>query len=903
MSLNCTGDQTVYLINCLKMENKKYKSLTVKGLQNTSFISFILIFSLLIFLQGCGPNKPVAVIITEKGNVPMQVTYGIGKLKEQLSMKGYRVRNSETARPVQEGPVFITGLAAGKGIASEKLAAAGKNLPAGLEGLVIHKFGNGDSSEIVICGSDANGLMYGLLDVARAVGLSNSEQDRFSLVKNIEEQADLAERSVSTYTMQRAWFESRLYDENYWKCYFDQLARSRFNSFVVIFGYENGGFMAPPYPYFFNTEGFPDITMTGITPEQQKKNVQAFNRMISLAHERGIKVLAGIWDHIYRGGVQSGGLPDRDVPNKPQPSLVWGVTTNNLTAYSLKSIEKFIDTFPGIDGIQFRMHPESGLTDEEMPLFWHNVFRMIMEKNPGMQVDLRAKGLPDEIIADAYAQGLKFRVTTKYWMEQMGLPFHPTHINKQNQTDRRHSYADLLRYPQTYRMHWRLWNGGTNRILLWGDPEYGRRFAGSAKLYNGTSFEINEPLATKMETQPQDAKPFDLLNPSYQYYKYEFERYWYLFDVFGRTGYKTATSEELWKAEFSSRFGQHAGPLVRQALHTASLVLPRIVASAYNYKYFPTTRGWAEKMHFGGLEEFSKGGGTDIQQFVSFEEEAENIILGKEDPRTSVFETSEWFAETSDSILNLVRKAENTGIQPENKEFLSTLTDLKIYGYLAEYYSHRVVAAVCYNLFKKTNQNNALDEAVTYEKQALEAWQKIVESAGNVYAKDLLMGICRMGMCGDWSSDLEQLKKEFQGLTEMQAGLNNKPGQKSGASIKIPVRKQKPGDVTPPEVGLMTNDQAIPGKPMEITAEVKDPSGMKWVKLRYRHLSQYEDYQTLEMKSGKDGMTYKAEIPGSFIVPQWDLMYFIETMDKAGNGKIYPDFRKETPYVVIKPVR
>ena len=31
--------------------------------------------------------------------------------------------------------------------------------------------------------------------------------------------------------------------------------------------------------------------------------------MIRLAHERGIEVTAGIWDHIYRGGVQGGGIP------------------------------------------------------------------------------------------------------------------------------------------------------------------------------------------------------------------------------------------------------------------------------------------------------------------------------------------------------------------------------------------------------------------------------------------------------------------------------------------------------------------------------------------------------------------------------------------------------------------
>ena len=94
----------------------------------------------------------------------------------------------------------------------------------------------------------------------------------------------------------------------------------------------------------------------------------------------------------------------------------------------------------------------------------------------------------------------------------MGLPFHPTHINRQNQFDRRHSYADLLRYPQRYKMHWRLWNGGTSRVLLWGDPEYARRFAESTHLYDGDGFEVNEPLCTKMEAQPHDMPPFDLLN-------------------------------------------------------------------------------------------------------------------------------------------------------------------------------------------------------------------------------------------------------------------------------------------------------------------------------------------------------------------------------------------------------
>ncbi len=44
--------------------------------------------------------------------------------------------------------------------------------------------------------------------------------------------------------MNRAYWESRFYDDAYWARYLDMLAHDRFDSIVVIFGYENGGFLA-----------------------------------------------------------------------------------------------------------------------------------------------------------------------------------------------------------------------------------------------------------------------------------------------------------------------------------------------------------------------------------------------------------------------------------------------------------------------------------------------------------------------------------------------------------------------------------------------------------------------------------------------------------------------------------
>ena len=85
----------------------------------------------------------------------------------------------------------------------------------------------------------------------------------------------------------------------------DLLARSRINHFTVSLGYENGGFLAPLYPYFFETPAHPDVHLIGITPEQQHRHVKAFQAMIRIAHERGINITAAIWDHIYRGGFRA----------------------------------------------------------------------------------------------------------------------------------------------------------------------------------------------------------------------------------------------------------------------------------------------------------------------------------------------------------------------------------------------------------------------------------------------------------------------------------------------------------------------------------------------------------------------------------------------------------------------
>jgi hypothetical protein len=824
--------------------------------------------------------------------------HGLDELMSALRAKEIPCEKAGSLGDARGKILLVAGLVANDGPAARLLRG---EIPPGLHGpeaLLIRGLRWQGKPAWVIAGSDDRGLMYGELDVADRIGWGADRAAPLSEVRDIVERPAVPERALSLYTMNRAYWESRFYDEAYWARYLELLARNRFNSLVVIFGYENGGFLAPPYPYFFDVEEYPDVRMVGLTPDQQRRNLEALKRLIAMAHARGVRITVGIWDHIYRGGVQTGGVPGADdATKKPTPGLVWGVTEENLTAYTTRALAKFLRLVPDLDAIQFRMHDESGLKAQEQADFWRSIFQTMKEHGPNIRIDARAKGLPDSLIATGLDMGVNLRITTKFWMEQMGLPFHPTHLNRQNQFDRRHSYADLLRYPQRYKVHWRLWNGGTARVLLWGDPDYARRFAESSRLYDGDGFEVNEPLCTKMEAQPHDAKPFELLQPPHRYYEWEFERYWHFFQVFGRVGYNPDTPPEVWRREFERRFGKDAAPFVENGLHRASWVLPRIVAACYPYSAFPMTRGWAERQRLGDLPAYAKAEGSDIEQFASFDEEARNLIEGNETAKTRPPETSRWCAQVAADINAQVAEAEKRIGDHRSKEFDSTIVDLKILADLALFHSRRILAAVCYCLFERTRDLRALDEAIAHERDAIEAWRQLVVAAGDMYTDDLRMGVLSASLCGHWRDELVALEKGLGSLEEQRRDsrltnvTNSAPRPRTVTDVS---------DHEPPAVNHRPVASAPAGKPLTITAEVRDPSGVKWVHVRYRSVNQHQDYRTLPLLPTGDQDRYQATVPAEHVVPRWDFMYFIEVMDNHGNGKIYPDLNRETPYVVVR---
>jgi hypothetical protein len=410
-----------------------------------------------------------------------------------------------------------------------------------------------------------------------------------------------------------------------------------------------------------------------------------------------------------------------------------------------------------------------------------------------------------------------------------------------------------------------------------------------------------------MESQPHDEKPFDLLNPSYKYYDYEFERYWDFYLSFGRMGYNPQTSPDVWSNEYKKHFGQKAGPIVENAVHTSSTILPRIVAACNNYTFFPTTVGWAEKQRFGDLQFYAKAQSSDIQQFASFDEEAQQLIEGGETAKVLPSMTSLWFKKTSDSVNRLIAAAQSAIGTKSNKEFNSTIVDLKILSNLALYHSRRIPAAIYYCIYKRTNNPSALDSAIAHERSAIAAWRQIISAAGNMYAGDLKFGLDKVTfegitveLTGHWKDELVMLEKDLVNL-ENQLALDT-----TSQSLK-PIPSYKPAtDANNSKYFTVIHNPILMapiGKPIHITVKVTAPAGVKWVRLQFRNVNQYLDYTLLPMKPTGVKDIYQATIPADKFDPKWNLMYLIEMMDNKNRGFIYPDVNKQTPYIVTRLIR
>jgi hypothetical protein len=791
------------------------------------------------------------------------------------------------------------------------LESAGIDYKLGPESLIVQ---NCDIAEggraLVLAGTDGKGLMYNLLETARRVDMCGAEA--LNSAGNLVETPQNKVRCVDRYLLGHLddeWFKSA----EFWHYLLRRMARSRFNRFCLILGFDTA-YMSPPYPFFIPLPGFPQVQVKGLSLQEREANLAALRQVGALCHHYGMQFVFATWQQRPWTTGQ-----DQLVLNLP-PDV------KGLSDYCYAGLKNLIAAVPEIDIVQFRVNHESGVGDQvSAEDFWNHctdaVADAAAETGRPLILDLRAKGLTDSMIAHAFSRGLPVEVPTKYWCEHAALPYHISVMRSEELSrldnfnhSRRYSYADMLRKPRFYDVIYRLWNYGSTNLFLWGDADYARRFSLSCVLSGSAGFQINTPLSLKYGHELSHKIAWDTFaKPELRYGKWEDERFWMWYTVFGRLGYNPDTDPSVWQDEFAVHFGK-AAPALEKALAAASKIVPLVTTA--HMPVHPSLRYWTEmstgwalfagnnlnkpkdydfekEITYGSTEPSDHGLFYGIDEFV--QDEASGKFSGKYSP----LQVAAWLDDMAGGTEAALGRAE-TGIQDKTgAEFLAMRADLLMLCDFARYHAAKIRAAYALAFWRLKKQGDYLSDALLLLDCAIGYWENLALKGKENYYHDLNFSSAGSETSrGTWGDLTGELLADRGTIVEELKTNGLEAGNKL-VFCYYPARIPAEGS----RMAACFPEFARPGEALKIEVKTAAFGGSEAPPvLHYRHTDQTEGlFHTLEMAAGAGA--YSALIPADYVVPEWDLQLYITVQGPFGVCLMLPGIYHPFypyPYHVVK---
>jgi hypothetical protein len=586
-----------------------------------------------------------------------------------------------------------------------------------------------------ITGGDLRGLMYGLLDAAaqvrargRVLPSKGAPATRIRGVRYFLHNEEL----------ERDWY----FSQDYWVEYIRMLARNRFNRFNLVFAHQTG-YLAPPYPFWIALAEFSEIRVPGLSDERRRRNLEMLRFISETAADHGIDFTLGIWEH--------------NVQTNQKPSAT-GITDRNIGPYSRAALQAVLAACPAIRSVQMRTNSESGIPSERQVEFYGKwVFPAIREAGRRVTLDLRGWIMRPGLMEAALGSGVPLRMSSKYWGEHLGRPYPPA------ETWPSYSYLNLLERPDGRARPWdfyfELWGLGSHRVLLWGEPEYVRRAVSTFGLSGAGGFEIDPPLAHKgFGNRPGPWGVFTEAAKDRKFWKWEFERYWMFYLLWGRLSYDPKTPEAVWTAEFQRRFGSAAED-VYGAYRASGRVLNEIVAA---HLADPNMYIWPEVNPGGLIDAYREVRPSDFRLIATIPEAVRNRVQGVGSAKQTPLETAARLHAAALETEQAVKRA-GQRLGKQNVEWRSSEADFLVLAHLARLHGRRQMAADQLEYFYQTGDPAGIDTARREARGALRVWESLVKLTDGVYPAEMAFGPDDVG---HWKDRLPYLAHDLKTIEE-----------------------------------------------------------------------------------------------------------------------------------------
>ena len=597
-----------------------------------------------------------------------------------------------------------------------------------------------------ISGGDLRGLMYGLLaaaDQIREYARLGPESGKPAVpIRGIR-------RFLHNADLEEDWYHSR----DYWRAYIRMLARNRFNRLNLVFAHQTN-YLAPPYPYLLAVDEFPDVRVPGLDSVGRERNLATLCFIAQTAADHAVDFTWGVWQH--------------DIQHGRQEPVVVGLTDRDLGPYTYQALRKVLAACPAIRSVQVRTNWESGIPPERQVEFYRDyVYRALGEAGRLVTLDLRGWLMSEGMLRAATESGVPMRLSSKYWAEHFGRPYQPA------ETYPNYSYLNFLRRRpgpgnsrvRPYGFFWEIWALGSHRLLLWGDPGYVRRIVPTLTLSDTVGFEIDEPLAQKgYGNRPGKWGVFAESERRRQTWKWDFERYWLFYRLWGRITYDPKVSDRAWMSAMKQRFGAAAGHVL-EAYRQASGVLNEIVAF---HMPDPNMYMWPE-INPGGLIDYYVASPPGERRFVAGIAEA---VTDELSGRASAKQTPADTARKLDRLAGAIEAAlaaAREHLTPGHAEWLAIEPDFQVAALLARFHARRQAAAVALARFGETSERETIRRARSEAQAALDIWKRLADLTGGLYPAEMAFG---PEDTGHWKDKLPYLEHDARTLEERERLLD-----------------------------------------------------------------------------------------------------------------------------------
>jgi hypothetical protein len=853
------------------------------------------------------------------GSTPSQ--WAANQLVESLTTMGVRVHRCDHLNQTKSGDLNIVVAGSASSSARQLLKGVGVKMPGVAEALGLVPAKSDDKQVLLACGYDVRGLVYALLELADCVRYSDQSLDSLNIQKPIVERPANTIRSLSRLFVSEIEDKPWFYNQEMWKQYLTMLATQRFNRFNLSMGigYDflqnvTDAYFLFAYPFFISVPGY-NVRVPQLPDAERDKNLEMLKFISEQSAARGIQFQLGIWMHGY------------EWLNSPNPNYtIEGLTPETHGPYCRDAIRKLLRACPDIDGVTFRIHGESGVTEGSYN-FWKTVFDGVATCGRKVEIDLHAKGMNQTMIDLAVATGLPVNISPKYWAEHLGLPYHQADIRafeipkpgteatglmKLSAGSRsfiRYGYGDLFKEDRRHGVLHRIWPG-TQRLLLWGDPLISAAHSRAFSFCGSAGVELMEPLSFKGRRGSGIAGDRCGYLDSSLKPKWDWEKYLYSLRIFGRLAYNPNTEPDVWRRYLDKQFGAGA-EAIELALANASRILPIVLTthgvSAANNLYWPemySNLSIADPENKNPYFDtplpkiFGNVSPMDPQLFLRINDFAAELLKGERSGKYSPVEYAQWVEDCADEAAKHLAQAESQATGKQQPEFRRMAIDVAIQVGLGRFFGAKFRAGVLYAIFEQSGDRMALKLSLKKYQEARNYWAELANRTRDIYKPDVTIGEMDLQR-GHWLDRLPAMDEDIALMAKKLEQLRS-----STDSQKDNVRAAIQEALGRPDRASVACHHTQPehfkvGQALDVELSIEKAIGS--VRLYYRHVNHAERYETVEMQH--EGKSYRATIPAEYTNSQYPLQYYFELKEKPEKAWLYPGFTADLtnqPYFVVR---